>query len=241
IAYEIYSAAEESNAEPVVHSQGSAVLSFNGKAHSSEVPTLDLAALEGECRENSFSPTQCYEAFRAMGIDYGPGHQGIEEVHVGRGQVLAKLSLPVSVVDTQEQYILHPSLMDSALQAAIGLMMGQGDGQAALPFALQELKIFGRCSSTMWAFIRSRHESAGDKVQKLDIDVCDETGKISVSMKGFNSRMLPGEAVPGESGLAPLVGTLMLTPVWDVVSLEKGPTFPLISDEVVIIGGTQDN
>ena len=56
-----------------------------------------------------------------MGLEYGPAHQGIETVYTGNNQVLAKLEIPSSVNDTQDPFVLHPSIMDSALQAAIGL------------------------------------------------------------------------------------------------------------------------
>ncbi|MBN4053213.1 SDR family NAD(P)-dependent oxidoreductase, partial [bacterium AH-315-L15] len=252
IAYEIYSEPAGVDAEPVVHSQGSAVLSS-----ASEVSTLDLPALQAQCSQSSLSSTQCYEAFRAMGIDYGPGHQGIEMVYVGPGQVLAKLSLPTSVSDTQDQFVLHPSLMDSALQASVGLVSGDSmlsDIKAplkpSLPFALQELEILGSCPSRMWALIRySEGSAAGDKVQKLDIDLCDETGIICVRMKGFSLRVLEGEiqtnnmskATPSEPSIEPLVGTIMLTPVWDVVRVKKGQPNPSPTDQVVIVGGTQDH
>jgi len=228
IAYEIYSESAESGEDPVVHSQGSAVVSLDGENGRAQVPTLDLAALQAECSENKFSPTQCYEAFRAMGIDYGPGHQGIEEVHVGRGQVLAKLSLPTSVIDTQEQYVLHPSLMDSALQASIGLMMGMGDGKGALPFALQELEIFSRCPSTLWALIRNSDE--GDRVQKFDIDLCDEAGTMCVRMKGFTSRVLEGEG-----RISTTTETLMLKPHWKDQTIIKEAPAPVYAQHLVLL------
>ena len=63
---------------------------------------------------------QCYQAFRTMGLDYGPGFQGIEAIYLGGDRVLAKLCLPASVAGSCDPYVLHPSLMDAALQASIG-------------------------------------------------------------------------------------------------------------------------
>jgi acyl transferase domain-containing protein/ubiquinone/menaquinone biosynthesis C-methylase UbiE len=263
ITYEIYSRPKVMDEGSVLHSQGSVLL-----GSAAEAPTLDLKALQTECSQTSLGPGQCYEAFRAMGIDYGPGHQGIEEVYVGHSQVLAKLSLPSSVSNTRDQFILHPSLMDSALQASIGLIMGAGDMMSstspaslkpALPFALEELEIFGNCTSTMWVLVRYSDDSAaGDRVQEFDIDLCDETGMICVRMKGLSSRVLEGniqsnnvpKTVPSETSIEPLVGTggtggisgaVMLTPVWDTVPIEKGQTFPSPGDRVVIVGGTKNN
>jgi hypothetical protein len=65
----------------------------------------------------------------------------------------------------------------------------------------------------MWAFIRySAGSKAGDKVQKLDIDVCDEQGKICVRMKGFSARALEGELE--SAGSSANVGMLMVEHSW---------------------------
>jgi polyketide synthase PksN len=208
ITYEIYSQSEDS-AEAVVHSQGSAALVSSIK----EVETLDIKTLQAECSQSILSSAQCYEAFEKMGITYGSGHRGIEEVYVGLGKVLSKLTLPSSVLDTQDQFILHPSLMDSSLQASIGLMMSSGDHKPSLPFALHELEVIRKCTSAMWVLIRySDGSKAGDKVQKLDIDLCDEQGVVCVRMKGFSARILEGEI--GSAGSASTIGTLMFQPCW---------------------------
>ena len=55
------------------------------------------------------------------------------------------------------QYVLHPSLMDAALQASIGPILRQGTeiiGNPGVPFALEELEILGPCTAVMWALIR---------------------------------------------------------------------------------------
>ncbi|GAX60250.1 beta-ketoacyl synthase [Candidatus Scalindua japonica] len=268
VAYEIYSVPENGDEAPVVHSKGKVVLPFEGihpernrttqnKNSAAAVTTLDLNSLRAECSQRTLSSSQCYKTFRAMGIDYGPGHQGIEVVYVGHNKVLAKLFLPSEVSDTADQFVLHPSLMDCALQASIGLMNGPGNSpgikdslKLALPFALKELEIFSSCTSTMWALIRYSDGSAtGDKVQKLYIDLCDEAGKVCVRMKEFSSRVLEGDfqtndvskAASTETYTGPLVGSIMLTPVWDVVSVEKGQAFLSSTDKVVIVGGNKKN
>ncbi len=235
IAFEIYTNSDGNGAEPVVHSQGSAVL-----GPVVEVSPLDLKALQAQCSRSALSRSRCYEAFRAMGIEYGPGHQGIEQVYVGEGQALAKLSLPLSVFDTQDQFVLHPSIMDSALQATIGLMMISDDTndkaslKPVLPFALQELEVFGRCTPAMWALIRYREGSkAGDTVQKLDIDVCDEQGKICVRMKGFSTRVLEGEA--GSIGSSATLGTLMLEPTWKEQAIAREAVAPQYEKHIVML------
>ncbi|MCC5466705.1 SDR family NAD(P)-dependent oxidoreductase [Pelosinus sp. Bkl1] len=224
IDYEIYSESGSIDIEPIVHSQGRALLSTVGK-----VPALNLKTLQAQCSQSSLNSNQCYEAFKAIGINYGPGHQGINMVYVGHDQVLAKLSLPVSVSETKDQFTLHPSLMDAALQASIGLMMSTGDLKIAgniaslkpsLPFALQSLEIIEKCSSAMWALVRySDGSKAGDKVQKLDIDLCDEQGNICVRMKKFSSRVLEGEV--GTAASLTNNEMMILEPYWQEQGLSE--------------------
>ncbi|MCC5463956.1 SDR family NAD(P)-dependent oxidoreductase [Pelosinus baikalensis] len=230
ITYEVSSESEKAGIEPVVHSQGIAVLSSAWKA-----PTLDLKELEAHCNQ-SLSSSQFYQAYSAMGIDYGPGHRGIVTAYIGSGQVLAKLSLPSTITTMQDQFVLHPSLMDSALQASLGLMMGDSTRplKLALPFALQEIEIFGNCSLTMWALIRySEGSKAGDNVQKLDIDLCDEIGNVCVRMKGFTSRMLEGEV--GTIGSSETIETLRLTPCWKEQTAVQEAVLPDYVQHVVVL------
>ena len=179
--------------EPVVHSQGRVVLNS-----ITEIPPLDLNVLEVWCNQNTFSN--------------GPGDQGIEKVYVGPDQVVAKLFLPDSVLDTKNQYILHPGIMKAALQASLGLTMEPDALKPVVPLALEELEIFGNCSSTMWAVIQySDCVKATKKQPKIDIDLCDEHGTVWVRMKGYSARVLESEM-----GLlrASAIGAMMLKISW---------------------------
>jgi polyketide synthase PksM len=252
ISYEIYSRPEGNGAEPVLHNQGVATL-----VSASAVPILDLPSIQAQCTQGSLITSRCYEAFKAMGLEYGPAYQGIEQVYVGQGEVLAKLSLPSAVSHTKDQFFLHPSLMDSALQASIALIMSLDDVMngkeplnPVLPFALGELEVLGSCStSTMWSFVRySDASKAGDKVKKLDIDICDERGNVCARIKEFTLRVLEGDIqtssvsdmVSSEPSSEALVGNLMLKPVWDTFPVEKGQPFPSLTDHIVVVGGDDD-
>ncbi|MEW9701804.1 SDR family NAD(P)-dependent oxidoreductase [Paenibacillus sp. SI8] len=250
IDYDIYSIPEKDGEDCVIHSQGSAA--FIPETTS---PLLNLRALQAECGQGKLLSGPCYEAFRAAGMDYGPAYRGIEEVYKGAEQVLAKLSLPDFLSSTKEQFVMHPSLMDSALQSYIGLMMyADGDlrhwDKPVLPFAMEELEIFDKCQSTMWALIRySDGTAAGDKLEKTDIDLCDAQGRVCVRMKGVSSRVLEKDlqighvpqTVSAEHAGWTATGPVMLAPVWDAVLAEKGESYPAAADRVVVIGGDEDN
>ncbi|MEW6735690.1 MAG: SDR family NAD(P)-dependent oxidoreductase, partial [Acidobacteriota bacterium] len=246
IHYQIYT--HNNTTEPIIHSQGMAVFDS-----CENVPTVDLLGLQSQINERRLSAEQCYQTFKTMGIEYGYGHQGLEVVYVGKQQVLAKITLPATVMDTEDQYVLHPALLDSALQASIGLAMEANDRveslSLSLPFALDELTIFERCNSSMWVWIRPIEGSvAEDRVEKYDIYLCNDSGTVCVSIKGFSIRVLVGEIaaaaqsrVNNEPSKESQVGLKTLTPVWNSISLtEQRSLFPNRTDKVVIVGGTHE-
>ncbi|MCP4400780.1 MAG: SDR family NAD(P)-dependent oxidoreductase, partial [bacterium] len=270
ISFEIFS--ESGEVSHHIHCQGYALLSPGIQA-----PALDIKKIQTDCCQEVLSVEELYEIFKTIGIEYGEGHRGIETLYAGSGTVLAKLSLPSVLCDTREQFVLHPSVLDSALQASIGLMAATlrqpfdsaQDGIAqdsampdfalkpTLPFALEDVEIFGPCTSKMYALIQKNESSKDeDNAHKFDIDVCDLDGQVCVRMKGFSSREIPEERhvfAPERSGskqqieaqeakqggTQPLVGSMMMIPVWEAVQPERVPIFPLLSERVLIVGDSE--
>ncbi|MCP4459372.1 MAG: SDR family NAD(P)-dependent oxidoreductase, partial [Cytophagales bacterium] len=229
IQYEIYTS-DDNEEDSIVHSQGT--VEFKKKEEAS---LLDIEVLQSQMNQGTLSADSCYKAFKEMGIAYGEGYLGVQKIFQGENQILAKLSLPSSVQDTQSEYILHPSLIDSAIQSSIGLMLTNGalsdDSDASpgigkwllelgrwlhkpsLPFALDSLEILRACTFEMYAWVRySDGSSASDKVQKLDIEICDKQGNVCVKMQGFSTRVLEGEV--GLPKIGNTIGTLLATQVW---------------------------
>jgi acyl transferase domain-containing protein/acyl carrier protein len=159
-------------------------------------PRIDVEHLKAQMERGRLEPAGVYATFAHMGLEYGPAHQGITAIHVGERQLLAELRLP-SVAETgHEAYELHPSLLDSALQAAIGLAdPHQAGAKPYVPFVLESLRAIAPCTREMVAWVRyAAGSKAGDRAMKLDLDVCDRDGTVCVQMRGFVSRILDGAA-----------------------------------------------
>ncbi|MED1663365.1 SDR family NAD(P)-dependent oxidoreductase [Brevibacillus laterosporus] len=249
IRYFVYSNPVE-GIERVIHCQGRVLL-----CPYKEVSAMNIPKLLAECSLQMLSSEQCYGAFDKLGIRYGSGFRGVEKIYVGEGKLLAKLRLPASVTEGLPRFVLHPSLMDSALQATIGFALTFGEEEAIrkgthmgsyLPFALQSLEIYGKYTPDMWAFIRySDQDVTDDNIQKYDVDLYDEEGNSKVKISGFtikevgsinklnlNSRNEAGNVLNGK---------LELTPVWDRVSIEEQELYTDYSKSVLIVGGTMED
>ena len=143
ITYEIYSEPAGSAAEPVLHSQGNAALN-----ELTEAVTLDLASIQAQCTHSTLTSSQCYEAYKASGIEYGPAHRGVDVVYVGQSQALAKLSLPAQSPILRTNIFCIPAYW-TQLYKHLSVYLGVGENDRGslkplLPFALQEVEILGK-------------------------------------------------------------------------------------------------
>jgi polyketide synthase PksN len=198
------------------HCQGVATL-VAGPARVRAPATL--AAVDPTDGGSVYHAAQIYAAFAAMGIEYGPAHRPLRELRVmGQGtaaQVRAVLELPAAASDGMADYVLHPAMLDGALQAAIGFMLDRADGNPLLPFHLRRLEVLAPCTASMQAVVR-QHVTAADEVQddaaiRLDIDLYDAAGMLCVRLAGLASRQLAG----GNRTLSSQPHALVLAPVWE--------------------------
>ncbi|MCU1348876.1 MAG: hypothetical protein JWO56_1906, partial [Acidobacteria bacterium] len=194
IDYEIYST---EGGHETVHCQGQARF----RRHSGPA-RLDLDQLRHRMTHGHLAATDLYALCTTMGLHYGLAHQGITAIHLGDQQLLADLHLPAVVDGSAGDYVLHPSLIDSALQASIGLIVDVNRIPASppVPFVVESLRILSRCTRDMAAWVRPAVGSKPeDKTAKVDIDLCDRSGNVCVQVRGFASRVLESEvkALPG--------------------------------------------
>ncbi|HLP40410.1 MAG TPA: polyketide synthase dehydratase domain-containing protein, partial [Fibrobacteria bacterium] len=132
-----------------------------------------------------------------MGLFYGPGHRGLVSVQRGEEEALARLRLPTGI--GMAGYVLHPALVDAALQASIGLLedLNELPNHPPLPFSLASARVHSGCTEEMWVWIRRTRDGKG-----LDADLCDPEGNIVVTLRGFASRtpVSPRREGVGDSG-----------------------------------------
>ncbi|HRL21271.1 MAG TPA: amino acid adenylation domain-containing protein [Alcaligenes sp.] len=193
---------EVSSGEHTVHSQGR--LSSLDAAPE----PVDLPSLQSQCQDALVSGEDCYALMASLGFAYGPAFRGIQQIHVGQGQLLARLELTHADAHESADFALSPGLLDSALQSTIALADPRQPSALALPFGVDVVDILGACTSRMWAWVRpSAGQSAQSRVRKQDVTLCDEAGRVVVHLQGFTSRV-----VEGQVGAA---SVMLLTPQWD--------------------------
>nr|WP_242855837.1 SDR family NAD(P)-dependent oxidoreductase [Ruminiclostridium josui] len=241
VNYEIYRKDKEDTSFDLVYCQGDAVILQKPKTE-----IINIDDLKAECDYASFSTDECYEVFRSMNAEYGSRLQGIQKVFVGQQKLLAKLSLPMSMWDAEDEFVLHPTIMDSVLQLCliigsteIGSFGDKEKRNPYLPFALENLEILKELQPQMWAYVRpSGEEGVTKEFQKLDIDVCNDSGEVCIRIKGFSTRVLEGEFQNDEtSKIYDATETVLLTPEWHKANVLKSEFDTKKESNVLIVGG----
>ncbi|POM26387.1 Polyketide synthase PksM [Actinomadura rubteroloni] len=147
---------------------------------------------------------QVYDGHARAGLAYGPAQRSLTALRTGTDaaghpQVLAELSLPADA-DPLPGCVLHPAILDGALQATAGLRPS-GDAEErrpALPFSVGRIDVHGPTPARAFAWTRYRPGNGPDTRQPLlDVTVFDESGRVAVDLAGLATRALP--AVPAEA------------------------------------------
>ena len=146
-----------------------------------------------------------YAMFKESGFDYGPAFRTVQEFHVNGTFALAKLRLADPLQADFEKYILHPSLVDGALQAVAGLLRGDGSAAAYLPFAIDEVEILRPLTQTCYAHVELAGEGKrGSDIRKFNIRLLNEQGVLLTRFRDFYVRGLAKGPLAPE-GRAPVL------------------------------------
>jgi hypothetical protein len=90
------------------------------------------------------------------------------------------------------QFILHPSMIDGALQTAAGLVGSQESGIPHLPFALDELDILHPVRQTCYAYVEfaGSPEVSQAGIIKFNVRLLNESGDVLINFKNLFFRPL---------------------------------------------------
>ncbi|MCX4030126.1 amino acid adenylation domain-containing protein [Endozoicomonas sp. SM1973] len=176
-----------------VYSKGDAEITTNEVLLSNTLSMLKINNWS-----ESISGQRFYAQLEGTGLDYGESFRTVKEVRSGttavQGEcVLGELYLDNKVTDVAE-YILHPAILDGALQLTMVLLGNQALQFTPMPFIAKEVHILRPISTRASVYVRSSESSGVDEtLDKFDIDIFDESGLLCVAIKQFVIRTLKSD------------------------------------------------
>jgi len=129
-----------------------------------------------------------YRRFESYGFNYGPSFRIVEEIHHNDAEALSVLVLPESLRSAAGAFMLHPSLMDGALQTVAGLMGDRGEERVYLPYAMRELALIRPLTDRCCAHVLLKESFGDSAISKFDIDILNESGESLIRIKDFSIR-----------------------------------------------------
>ncbi|MBO0859128.1 MAG: SDR family NAD(P)-dependent oxidoreductase, partial [Chloracidobacterium sp.] len=163
----------ERDRETIIHSQGE----FHLKAPQSHNRTesLDIDSVKARCVSQSNNYGKPFERLQAMGISYGSFFQAFTRLWQGDGEAIGLLELPQEHEAEFQNYILHPTIMDGALQTTIGLMDIVKGARAAMPFSVEKIETFNPLKKRGYAYL-----TPGREKFHFNVTITDESGLVCV-------------------------------------------------------------
>ncbi len=186
VEFEIYTA---ESGERLRHAQGK--LFFDSSAGPLPALQKDLTAIRARCLK-VLTGDECYRMASAHGFGYGPSFQAVQTVHCGGREALGHLALPPDARENAGAYVLHPSLLDGALQTLLGLR-GVTGSSPCVPFSLKALEIRGAVPDPCYAYVApaENHSGNGTAEPAYDIWVLNESGEAAAIFQALTLRAIP--------------------------------------------------
>jgi len=179
--------ASQQAAIEIIHAQGQAVYE-----EAKATVQYDLAKLQNELATNTKYAQEIYTAFAIMGLYYGTSNQVIQKVYTSKNVLLAETILPQSIENSLTDFVLHPSMLDSVVQAAICLVtdLKLSENYMYIPVALDELTLYRSFTKKMFVLVQyAEHKAVADSVA-INADFCDENGIVCAQLKGLQLQQI---------------------------------------------------
>jgi acyl transferase domain-containing protein/acyl carrier protein len=161
------------------------------------VPRIDVKAFCNRC-EQIVEGSDFYRMFWEAGYTLGDSFQWIDRIWQGDWEGVARMRVP-DIQESLDDYILHPGLLDSCLQAlaAFGktdsiLMLGQEN--IRIPYHLGQIRVYGRPTpGTLWLHGRLEQEGGHDPVGWFQL--LDDAGNVIAECNDYESRFVTKAAL----------------------------------------------
>ncbi|HVH77550.1 MAG TPA: SDR family NAD(P)-dependent oxidoreductase [Stellaceae bacterium] len=140
-------------------------------------PTLRLPSLAPNRRR--LDAAMLYRLAEESGFHYGPQFRTVERVEIGGPEEAVAYLDPTPIDDALDRYLLHPALLDGALQALMALLADRRhelQGASFLPWRFGRVRVlapFGRVPRCA----RLRLKRIGVRSFSSDFALFDETGE----------------------------------------------------------------
>ena len=165
-----------------------------------ELPNvIDLAALQADNAQEIMVGAY-YQQFQGPGLYYGPTFQGIRQLsRIEEGRALGQIQLPAEALAEENDYILHPALLDACLQVSGMAFPDMGDTPASdgayLPAAIDRLQLYKTPALDRPLWSEANVHPINEQTLSADFRLFDEDGNVVALISGLLLRRTSDDAL----------------------------------------------
>ncbi|PGD97836.1 hypothetical protein COM48_07150 [Bacillus wiedmannii] len=180
VEFELISVDEEEHIS--VCTQG--VLSYEEQETLAE-EKLEIQEIKKRCLR-TYNKKEIYNVLRSYGIAYGDNYQVLQELKLGKSEMIACIELLDHQVDKLNNFILHPALLEGILQSINGWLNQHGQSSYHFPFKVKEVDVMQHVTSKNLVIYMECVENVEDNSCIFHVKILDENGQILVKMKSLS-------------------------------------------------------
>ncbi|XYH97119.1 SDR family NAD(P)-dependent oxidoreductase [Sorangium sp. So ce1128] len=208
--YEVYSL--DLDGGRTVHGQGKVESDAPGSEPRTSGDVLDLEAIRARC-DQRVATEDFYPRIHALGLRLGRSYQGIQELRLGEAEALSEIRLPRHLQGGFERFVIHPSIMDSALQATMGLIcLREGILALHIPFTIGDVEISGRTPGRCFAHVALKASTPSAK--RFEVQLADPEGRVVVRVRDLWLRPWQRAGSPAGAAARTRSEGVFLRPAW---------------------------
>jgi acyl transferase domain-containing protein/surfactin synthase thioesterase subunit/NAD(P)-dependent dehydrogenase (short-subunit alcohol dehydrogenase family)/acyl carrier protein len=188
---------EGTEASWVEHSRGRIRRSRN-----KTTPRFDLEDLRARTGIE-VSTSDRYRGYQRAGLALGPAFHGVVRSwrNATKTETLAEVVPPPAIANERGRFVIHPALLDAAVQVGMPIDPERGDSQQMyLPWRAGEIRFFGPVpEGRIWAFVE--HRTFTREEASADVHVMDEDGVVFLRFTALAAHVINGPTSRFGSGL----------------------------------------
>jgi polyketide synthase PksN len=146
-------------------------------------PTINIGEIKARCKTIEQNQDTGNRGAHLEEFGFGPRWTTLlKGLLVGENEVIAQLSLPEEFHGDLDEYYLHPSLLDIAVNAVTQIT---GNGMY-LPLSYSSFKTYSPLPAAFYSYIRKKEtESKSLETISFDIMIADDKGRILAEAQNF--------------------------------------------------------
>ena len=186
-----YEITHDEGSEKIIHALGQVHTTLIADIDQALLTSIDMDDIKSRCvvaRE----PEEIYQFIHAEGLHVGPSFQPMLRIDLNEHEALSHLKLPEFIINTYDDYVLHPSLLTGVLQTA--LLNNKPDGMndsRFIPIAVDEIIVYKKIPAECYVYTEIMDSTkTNNDIKKYNAKVITTEGNIVVEIKGLSLRNL---------------------------------------------------